>query len=344
MTSIDDAVVRDGLRGFLAERLGDDTVEVLGLELSSAGARRVNAAFTITCSSGESRLVLTLLPFASLEINTIRAEAEIRSLARDHGVLAPAVVGVCDDDRRIGWPFMVSEFQAGETIPRRVVRLVQAEGLGDEVGRSLATALAKLHRIPPEQAPEALWRLDDPNPAAGALRTLEEQAATLLEPRPAISWGIRWLKQHLPEPPQSHTILHGDARVGNLIVDTTGLRSILDWEAARVGADPMQDVAWPAVRMWRFGSDDTEIGGLCTRETFAAAYEAAGGTFDDARFEWWKVLGTVRWTVGLALQANSYIRGEVDSIGMLASGCRVSELEWDLLMLTRPNGAKGGQP
>ena len=40
--------------------------------------------------------------------------------------------------------------------------------------------------------------------------------------------------------------------------------------------------------------------------------------------------------VGLAHQAESFLDGSVPDIVMAASGRRVSELEWDLLMLIRP--------
>ena len=60
-------------------------------------------------------------------------------------------------------------------------------------------------------------------------------------------------------------------------------------------------------------------------------------TFDEDRFEWWKVEGTLRWAVGLAGQTMAFLDGRVPSIVMAASGRRVSELEWDLLMLIRPH-------
>jgi hypothetical protein len=67
-----------------------------------------------------------------------------------------------------------------------------------------------------------------------------------------------------------------------------------------------------------------------------AGYERAGGAFDVERFRWWKVLGTLRWGLGLASQADAHLDGRFRSVVMAASGRRVPELEWDLLMLLRP--------
>ena len=111
---------------------------------------------------------------------------------------------------------------------------------------------------------------------------------------------------------------------------------MLDWEGTLASGDPMQDLAWPSLRMWRFRNDTKEIGGFAGREPYIAGYEAAGGTFDADRFHWWKVEGTLRWAVGLAGQTMGFLEGRVPSIVMAASGRRVPELEWDLLMLIRP--------
>jgi hypothetical protein len=46
-------------------------------------------------------------------------------------------------------------------------------------------------------------------------------------------------------------------------------------------------------------------------------------------------MGTLRWGLGLAGQAKAHLDGSVPSIVMAASGRRVAELEWDVLMLLR---------
>ncbi|WP_159005660.1 phosphotransferase, partial [Nocardia farcinica] len=137
-------------------------------------------------------------------------------------------------------------------------------------------------------------------------------------------------------PPPRTALLHTDLRNGNIVVGADGLRAVLDWEGAQRFGDPMRDVAWPALRMWRFREDAREFGGFADRDTFVRGYEAAGGSFDLDRFRWWKVMGTLAWGVGLAGQAAAHLDGTVRDIVMAASGRRVSEIEWDLLMQIRP--------
>jgi aminoglycoside phosphotransferase (APT) family kinase protein len=310
---------------------------VTGLRASSAGARRTNVAFAAEGPGRTLSLVATILPTAEIELNPIAAEAGVRSLAEAHGVPVPHVHAVCTDPGFVGGPFFLSDRVDGESVPRRVLRLVHAEGIGERVAGQLGEALGRLHAVDPAEAPDNL--MDDPseNPAEVALAGADKMVAGLPLPRPALAFGIRWLERHLPPAPPRRTILHTDARNGNLLVSANGLEAVLDWEGSVRHGDPMQDLAWPALRMWRFKEDGREIGGFAGREPFVAGYEAAGGTFDEDRFRWWKVLGTLRWALGLAGQSAAHLDGRFRSIVMAASGRRVPELEWDLLMLVKPD-------
>lgn len=328
--------VAAGLAAFLEQEWGRP-VKVSGLAASSAGARRSNLAFDAE-GDGERarRLVATIVPTAVIQLNGVDAEAAVRSLARGHGVPVPEVVAFSTDDRWVGGPFFLSEHIDGETVPRPVLRLLDDRRLGDLVARQLGDAMARLHAIDPADAPAGLLDLGDGPPAETALAGLEAAARGLLEPRPALTLGLRWLSRRLPAPPERPSLVHTDIRTGNLIVGPDGLRAVLDWEGTRRRGDPMEDLAWLALRMWRFRNDDREVGGFAALGPLVNAYEAAGGRFDAERYRWWKVYGTVKWGLGLAAQAAGHLDGTFRSIVMAASGRRVPEMEWDLLMLTDP--------
>jgi aminoglycoside phosphotransferase (APT) family kinase protein len=327
--------VASGLASYLAEAWGED-VKVSDLSTTTAGARRHNVIFDATVGGETRRLVATIVPEGETLINSIDAEAGVRTFAEEAGVVVPHVHLVRTDGDLVGGPFMVSDFVDGETVPRRVLRLVAETGIGELVVRQLGETLARLHAVDPSAAPATLRRLEGGPPAAAALAAMTAAVDELPQRRPVLELGLRWLGRQLPAPPVRESIVHSDVRNGNLIVGPDGLRAVLDWEGALASGDPMQDLAWPALRMWRFREDEREIGGFAGRSPFVAGYESAGGTFDEDRFHWWKVEGTLRWAVGLAGQAMAYLDGRVPSIVMAASGRRVSELEWDLLMLIRP--------
>lgn len=327
----------EGLAKVLSDAWGT-RVEVGNLAASSAGARRHNVAFDATSRTLPTmELVVTVVPSGAMGLNSVTAEAQMRRAAREHGVPVPEVIVSCEDETILGGPFFISSRVAGETVPRRVLRLVQAAGIGDLLAGQLGTALARLHRIDPCEAPAGLIDPGRRPPCEAALEDLESSMRDLgAVDRPALALGMKWLERRLPTSPRRLSVLHTDVRNGNLVVTPEGLAAILDWEGARRHGDPMEDLAWPALRMWRFREDHLEVGGFATREPFVDAYSRAGGGFDEERMEWWKVLGTLRWAVGLYGQAAAHLSGSFPSIVMAASGRRVAEMEWDLLMLIRP--------
>ena len=329
--------VGDGLARFLTDAGGGRPVTVSNVASSSAGARRANVLFDASDGERTRHLVATILPTSEIEINPVTAEAAVRDLAERHGVPVPHVHATCTDASYVGGPFFVSERVDGESVPRRVLRLVHAEGIGERVATQLGEALGHLHAIDPALAPPDLADDEADDPAEAALVEADASVSELLAPRPALALGLAWLERNRPGPPPRRTIVHGDVRNGNVIVGPDGLRAVLDWEGARRSGDPMRDVAWPALRMWRFREDEREIGGFAGLDPFVAGYERAGGTFDAERFRWWKVAGTLRWGLGLAGQAAAHLDGRFPSVVMAASGRRVPELEWDLLMLLRPS-------
>jgi aminoglycoside phosphotransferase (APT) family kinase protein len=121
------------------------------------------------------------------------------------------------------------------------------------------------------------------------------------EPHPAFELGFRWLEATRPTTSKV-AVVHGDFRLGNLLVDPSGLRAVLDWELAHLG-DPLEDLGWFCVRAWRFGSP-LPAGGVATREELVRAYESAAGTTVDLdALRWWEVLGTLKWGVICIMQA-----------------------------------------
>ncbi|MFN8022610.1 MAG: phosphotransferase family protein [Acidimicrobiales bacterium] len=326
------ATEAEALRDWLAERWGcppsELAVAITGQ--STAGARRRNLMLQIDGGPRPGRFVATVLPTADIAILSMADEAAVRTVARDHGVPVPEVVAVCVDESVLGGQFFVSEFHDGETIPRRLLRLVAEVDHGQHIVTQLGDAFGRLHAIDPALAPAAMAAPDEP--VAAALDGVTLAIANLLQPEPAFSYVLRWLREHRPTESASRRIVHADVRTGNIIVDRTGLRSILDWETAKIG-DPIEDLAWVCTRMWRFGEDHLTVGGLGTVDTLRDAYVAAGGTWDDERFRWWRVLVTMRWGTGLAGQAAMHLDGRFSSVVMAASGRRVTENAYDALML-----------
>jgi Ser/Thr protein kinase RdoA (MazF antagonist) len=215
----------------------------------------------------------------------------------------------------------------GETLARRILRdeefAVARKRLVGEVGRFLAG----LHAIDPAEVP-GVREVD-------ALAQYWESYQQVEDVSPTLERAYAWLMDNRPERTAT-VVVHGDLRLGNVIVDRDGLAAVIDWELVHLG-DPLEDLAWIAVKAWRFG-EPGEVAGLGSLDELVAAYEEAGGRpVDRGALHWWLVEKTVQWGFGCMGQAHVHLSGAVRSHELAAIGRRTAEQEWDTIELLAPD-------
>lgn len=288
----------------------------------SGGASRETYAFTARGVGRPRRLVLRRDPPGTVS-SGLALEGALLAAAAGEGVPVPAVVASGADPAELGAAFVVMEHVDGETIPRRILRDAGLEDARRGLAAQCGAALAAVHRIPPDAVPGL--------PAGDVLAQLTVLLDGLGQPHPALELGLRWLAAHRPAP-FADAVVHGDFRLGNLMVDPSGLRAVLDWELAHRG-DPLEDLGWLCVKAWRFGGS-RPVGGFGTLDELVDSYEAScGRAVDRDALAWWQVYGTVRWGVICIVQAHTHLSGAVRSVELAAIGRRICEVEWDLLEL-----------
>ena len=295
----------------LSALLGGGTVSDLRRLLG--GASRELWAFRLD----DRRLVLRRDPPGVPSRAGMQREAALLRAAAGAGLAVPEVLAD-------GADFLVLSWVDGETLARRILRDDAYACARERLLGQCAEQLARLHtRVRAEQVP-GLAALD---PLAAVRARLDAVG----EPHPAFELGLRWLAGHRL-PARDPVPLHGDFRLGNLMVGPGGLTAVLDWELAHLG-DPLQDLAWMCVRSWRFGSP-LPAAGLGTRAELARAYEAAGGgPVDLDALHWWEVYATLDWGVMCLEQSRAHLDGRVRSVELAAIGRRTCEVELDLLDL-----------
>jgi aminoglycoside phosphotransferase (APT) family kinase protein len=269
--------------------------------------------------AGGERLLVRRALGGVIHEGTLALENEFQVLeaAVEGGVKVPRPVAYLGELG--GREAFAMELVEGETIGRRIVRDPPA-GLEIE----LAEELAKIHAIPLERLP--FLRSGD------VIGRFEDELDSVGDPRPAIEYGLWWLREHRPEP-LADVVSHGDFRIGNVVVSEQGLEYILDWEFAHL-SDPREDVAWPLVRAWRFGADDRRLGGVGDVGPYLKRYEElTGRAISERDLEWWEVLGNVKWAIGCLTQCRRHLTGLDRSIEYAVLGRMAAEMEYELLAL-----------
>jgi len=318
--------IADRLAVFLEGALGRDGLEVRELARLSGGASRETYAFDLldAVKGGSQPLILQRIRQGVRGgATSMVGESGLLRAAAAGGVPVAPVIAASDDPEIVGNPFLVMGRVEGETIARRLLRDDEFAVARSRLVGQCASAMAAIHAVPMAVADHL--ELQEP---ISQMRALIDM---LGQPHPAFELGLRWLEANRP-PASDPTVVHGDFRLGNLMVDEDGLAAVLDWELAHLG-DPMEDLGWLCVRAWRFGSD-LAVAGVGDYPELIAAYEAASGTTVDPEVvRWWEVVGTLRWGVICVMQASSHLTGASRSVELAAIGRRVCENEYDLLGL-----------
>jgi aminoglycoside phosphotransferase (APT) family kinase protein len=248
-------------------------------------------------------------------------EAALVRAAHAHGVKAPEIVGELIAGDALGTGYVMRRVEA-EVNPAKILANPPAR-LIEDIARELGT----IHAIPLTNLP-VLPEVE----AVEALAQLKARFTDYGGDRPILALAIKWCEDHLP-PPAPQCLVHGDFRMGNIMVDDDGVAAILDWELAHIG-DAHEDLAWGCINAWAFGHIDQPAFGCADFDTYFTAYEAAGGcTVDRARFRFWLVYRTLWWGLCCLQMADIWRSGMDKSLERLVIGRRTSETEVDLLLL-----------
>lgn len=299
--------------------------EALGSALGSpvAQARQLaggasKEAWAITLADG-SEVLVRRAGGGVMHLDSLSLEQEFDVLvaARAAGVRVPEPIAYLGD--LDGREAFAMELVHGEAIGRRIVKDPPA-GLDLQ----MADQLAAIHSIPRPTLPDL--------PDADLWERLYAELDTVDEPHPAIELGLAWCRERLPLE-RSRVVCHGDFRLGNLMVDDSGIVAVLDWEFTHI-SDPAEDLAWPLVRAWRFGNDARRLGGIADVEPYLERYEELTGLrvpLDELLV--WEVLGNCKWAIASLTQARRHLRGEERNVELAILGRLAVEMEYELLDL-----------
>jgi len=316
------------LQAVIARYLGPPGT-IHDLRALTGGANRSTWSFDAEAAGARHRLIMQhggvtedlatgLVPQLEPE-----QDAQLMIVASEIGVPAPKVRAILEPGDDLGRGY-VTERVDGETLGPRIIRDEKYAGARAAMARQCGEILATTHRIDVTRVP-FLMRQDAASHVEAHRRIVDRFGLRL----PALDMALRWAAENVPKKARS-TVVHGDFRLGNLIVGADGVRCVLDWELGQIG-DPMQDLGWLCIRTWRFGGP-APVAGFGTREDLYAGYERASGiAVDPAHVRFWEAFGNLKWVIHCLRLG---MRGVAENgIERCAIGRRIEEPLWDFFNL-----------
>ncbi|SEP29351.1 Predicted kinase, aminoglycoside phosphotransferase (APT) family [Rhodospirillales bacterium URHD0017] len=315
-----------------------------GLEVSQFDSGHSNPTFFLAADMSDGRrhdFVLRKKPPGKLVASAHQVDREFRviaALARTDVPVAPARL-LCTDEAVIGQMFYLMD-----AVPGRV--LVDASMPGQSraeraaIFDSMNDVLARLHKVDPAKVGLADYGRSGQYIARQVARWSRQYAELKTEDIPAMDKLSAWLPEHIPSDDPT-TIVHGDYRLGNLIVHPTEPRvvAVLDWELSTLG-HPLCDIAYNCLGYHLpepphgFAKADFARLGLPTEEEYVAAYCRRTGRASIAHWNYYLAFSLFRLA---AIAQGVYRRGlqgnssNPESIKMSRSARERAELAWSLV-------------
>ena len=209
-------------------------------------------------------------------------------MAREHRIVAavnqtnvpvPSTHGLCEDPDVNGLPFYVMKFVEGVVphTPELAEDLPNAERAA--AGRHIFEVLSDLHNVDPATIGLGELARKEGYIERQLKRWTKQYADTKTHDIPEMDESERLLHENVPEQ-IGYSIVHGDYRIGNMMLENGKMVALLDWELCTLG-DPLADVGY-LLNNWTQPGEDweenpTSVGGFGSREALCEIYEQATG-------------------------------------------------------------------
>ena len=321
--------MQEELASALSKKLLEVGIEgkVSNLEPLTGGASKEIWKFEVSNAKQSKKMILRRGsgiegPLAIKTADEARIQKEVIKV----GAPVPIILAVSKNEEELGDSYIM-HFVEGESIARKILRDKEYKKALPILAYQCGEAIAKIHNVDINN-----FSFLPKKPAEDQLEDLYSTYQSFEQPSPVFEYAYLWLKEQDFGNFQE-SLVHGDFRLGNIIVNAEGLQSIIDWELAHIG-NPLQDLGWVCGNSWRFGKNDKVVGGFGEIEDLLEGYNSISKLkVDKEMVKCWQVFGTFRWGVICLIQAYAHLNGTINSVEKAAIGRRVSETEIDIVDL-----------
>ncbi|MBX9943109.1 MAG: phosphotransferase [Reyranella sp.] len=316
-----------------------------GLKVRQFDSGHSNPTFFVSAEMAGGRrrdFVLRKKPPGKLVASAHQVDREFRvisALAATDVPVAPAHL-LCADDSVIGQMFYLMDAVEGRILVNPAMP-DQTPAERAAIFDSMNDVLARLHKVDPAKVGLSDYGRTGQYIARQLSRWSRQYAELKTEDIPAMDRLAEWLPEHIPDDGDPTTIVHGDYRLGNLVVHPTEPRivAVLDWELSTLG-HPLCDIAYNCLGYHLaepphgYATVDFKQLGLPTESAYVAAYCRRVGRTAIANWNFYLAFSLFRLA---AIAQGVYRRGldgnaaNPESIKMSRSARERAELAWSLV-------------
>ena len=315
------------LAAYLRENLG------LSGEMTVRQFPGGHSNLTYDIAFGERELVLRRPPFGPVppRAHDMAREFRVLQAVHPHFPLAPEPYLLCEDLSIIGSVFYVMERRRGIVI--RADEPPGIETLRGAISASVTDTLADLHAI--DITSHGLDTLG--KPAGFVARQIrgwtERWHGSKTSDVPEMEALATWLESRIPADPARPTLVHGDYKLDNVMLDAndpTRLVGVFDWEMSAIG-DPLVDVGillcyWIHAAVGHDAIPSvTKRPGWFNREQILARYEARAERSVET-IAVYEVFAVFKLAVVIQQIYARFVRGQTDDPRFASLGERVGML------------------
>jgi aminoglycoside phosphotransferase (APT) family kinase protein len=310
-------LILDRVREFLDSH-GLGSGEVRAHRIGEGGGS--NFSFLLERDDG-SRYVLRRPPRPPLPptAHDVVRESRLQLALAPLRIRVPNIRAVCEDETLLGVPFYVADYIDADVVTTTLPPPLDADPAARRrLGEDLVDTLVEIHAADISTPALAAFIRPGDYVERQVRRFAQLWEVNQTRDLPVVVAVGRRLGEQLPQP-LPPTVVHGDYRLGNMLVRDGRIVAVLDWEMGAIG-DPRADVGYLVATYSEPGGPDNPLGtspvttmpGFPSRAELVERYVTRSGR-DVEPLAWFEALALWKAAVFCEAIYGRYLRGELTS-------------------------------
>ena len=304
--------------------------------------------FSFLLERGDERFVLRRPPRPPLppSAHDMVREARLQLALASQGIRLPRILAVCEDEAVLGVAFYVMGYLDGYVVTDELPPNLASPEARRRLGEELVDSLVEIHAADVSTPELAVFARPGSYLERQVRRFTQLWEVNATRELPVVVDVGRHLADQLPVP-LAETVVHGDYRLGNLMLERERpdrVEAVLDWEMGAIG-DPRADLGYLLATYAEPGGAPSPLGltpvtaqeGFPSKAALVARYAERSGR-EVGPLNWFEALALWKAAVFCEAIYGRFVRGE---LGAEDTGAAAFETVVPLLAETAADALEG---